>query len=1553
MADGAAASGRTTPPPAPQESPPPQGEIPPPLGMAQPHSPGVSAQRSSVVETQSETQFLETSMKKTTPPPQGASSPPPGARTLHKETPSHHRARPQTQGVTAPPQGTTPPPQGTTPPPQGMTPLLQKGSPPSQGITTPPQGTVTPGGQEDGTVRRSNRAAIARTKQEIKNAVAQLSKMEGQNKRPKESPGGSHDSLKRKSPPEESGEGRSQDRNHSKSAKKKKKRPSSPYTKPPPPINQDKDSRNDFYCWLCHREGSVLCCELCPRVYHTRCLKLTQEPDGDWVCPACEKIMSAECVDTQSKAMGMVSVEQLSKLLLHSLQRMKHSGAEPFQNPVDPEQAPNYREYIFHPMDLSTLEKNIKKNKYGCTQAFIADTKWILHNCIIFNGSNNKLTTSARMIVRICEHEMYEIEVCPDCYTSSCTKKDNWFCEPCREPHILVWAKLKGFPFWPAKVLQEVDGQLDVRFFGQHDRAWVPVENCFIMSEEIPFPVKKQKGSFDNAVAEMNIYIENLRRKFGSFEYAPYRSPYDKSRVYTHNKVSPVSNAPTGKVRKIKDVARKLNKSSKPNFAAMLAVKAEPGTRSESASEQSLVLEEIDYGTYASTPSSITTASPLPSIDSADPVNVTSPGSYTTDVSNGKVPTADSEPSTFDSIAPPKSPPDLTEVKHSFSSVDTSMKQPTNPQASTNASSVLHELKAETPANQISARLTDLIAKPSSKSPSNKEASHSNKPVLHSNKSSVVKAPSSKAQLDMPKTYSQSLLGIKAGLDGTEGSSMALPLGTGVKTGIPASDELGGEEPLPAVSPPLSTARKSSSLLQTIESCKAKLGIDEVGDLPPPDDDGEDGDSDSESDSESDESDKDREEMEDEEEDGDQSEHREQHSEDGENLAKRSSESSDSVKQKGLTDENESRKKQDQSVKNVDEDRKSPELESDQVLQSVNPREGEEKMEVDLPKGGEKMDVDPSADGEKADSDSGERMEVDHTYSKSADEKGEDSPDIGLRLDCDSDSDSHDLVIDLGEESTSRKKEKENREVKQEKLSKCDTERDLSPPALSPVSAVTVTMATQAPTLQKATVTTVSTSDKGSKDPVVMDSLSKEWTQRQLKRSSQEYLQKQLTQKDPPAKTSGTMTLRSAAKPAPAPATSTTAPVSQTYPRFVQVSTAVQQSAHSQPGIVGQSPVVSSPPPVTSSTSSSSTTATTTTTTSTENTQTDDLSKYTDKVVEVVKGTFQQMWADLGRRGDNLATVKHLQLEVEKLSWRHRQEMAEMKHNMELTMAEMRQSLELEKQRLIQDLRRQCEADKNRAVEEAKKKQWCAFCGKEAIFYCCWNTSYCDYPCQQAHWPVHMNTCSQSTNNSTAQGGTDQSEGTSGESPTNQVRAAVSIQQAPTDSQVKGQAGSTNVTESEWREKARESLTTVLQQQKKEQAKVSYTQVSPTHISTGTSLEKARACLSSILKEQESEQALVVKEKVSQPGVQVRYIQPAASQPQAIQTFTNVPRGSTIIVQRPSSVAQVVQPVTSIPVLLEKDSRKTTAQVLQPAGVLQPVAALPSNSSSSFTLPSQ
>ena len=61
--------------------------------------------------------------------------------------------------------------------------------------------------------------------------------------------------------------------------------------------------------------------------------------------------------------------------------------AEPFLQPVDPRKFPTYRDLIACPMDLSTLEQNVERGVYGSTAAFTADCMWILHNCILFNGS--------------------------------------------------------------------------------------------------------------------------------------------------------------------------------------------------------------------------------------------------------------------------------------------------------------------------------------------------------------------------------------------------------------------------------------------------------------------------------------------------------------------------------------------------------------------------------------------------------------------------------------------------------------------------------------------------------------------------------------------------------------------------------------------------------------------------------------------------------------------------------------------------------------------------------------------------------------------------------------------------------------------------------------------------------------------------------------------------------------------------------------------------------------------------------------------------------------
>lgn len=174
--------------------------------------------------------------------------------------------------------------------------------------------------------------------------------------------------------------------------------------------------------------------------------------------------------------------------------------------------------------------------------------------------------------------------------------------------------------------------------------------------------------------------------------------------------------------------------------------------------------------------------------------------------------------------------------------------------------------------------------------------------------------------------------------------------------------------------------------------------------------------------------------------------------------------------------------------------------------------------------------------------------------------------------------------------------------------------------------------------------------------------------------------------------------------------------------------------------------------------------------------------------MDAIKGTMTEIYNDLTKStsGNTIAEIRRLRIEIEKLQWLHQQELSEMKHNLELTMAEMRQSLEQERERIVTEVKKQMEVEKQQAVDETKKKQWCANCRKEAIFYCCWNTSYCDYPCQQAHWPEHMKSCTQSATSSQqeqeSESSTDATLKAPGQ-PNNSPRETVSATPADKDSE--------------------------------------------------------------------------------------------------------------------------------------------------------------------------
>uniref|UniRef100_A0A7N8XKI3 Protein kinase C-binding protein 1-like n=1 Tax=Mastacembelus armatus TaxID=205130 RepID=A0A7N8XKI3_9TELE len=895
------------------------------------------------------------------------------------------------------------------------------------------------------------------------------------------------------------------------------------------------DGRNDFYCWLCHREGQVLCCELCPRVYHAKCLKLPAEPEGDWFCPECEKITVAECIETQSKAMTMLTIDQLSYLLKFALQKIKQPGTEPFQKPVSLEQHPDYAEYIFHPMDLCTLEKNIKKKMYGCTEAFLADMKWILHNCIIYNGGNHKLTATAKVIVKICEHEMNEIEVCPECYLSSCQKRDNWFCEPCSQPHPLVWAKLKGFPFWPAKALREKDGQVDARFFGQHDRAWVPINNCYLMSKEIPFSVKKTKSIFNSAMQEMEVYVENIRKKFGVFNYAPFRTPYTPNNQL--QMLLDPSNPSAGTVKTEKPDKLRFN----------FDITASP----------KMVLSK------SSTPSGMSRR-----------VSVTDM---------------------------PRSPMSTNSSVHTGSDGEQDMEK-------ANRNPAFHystgEESMDCTASPVSGKMCPAGSATGSPKPFN--------PVL---------VPKQERTGGTGSILNLNLDRVKAEMDLKE-------LSESVQQQQQNQQQQGASAALPTPKRPI------RSLDKTIENCKAQLGIDEIS--------------------------------EDVYKGVDQSD-----SED--------SDKSDSSDSEYLTDEEHKPKSSTQDDKDKAE-RKKPKAST----------EGENKEGVKVT--GDKATPEPL-------------LKEKTPQSQPLTDKPKD-PEEGRTAAATSvaeeDSDSEkELVIDLGDEHGGRDSKRARREpgASAAKILKDSNVAKLEAPSREAASNLKDTLQ---PAITAA-LNLVSTAASGQPSGSIT--------------------------------TSGPT---SAPSPASASVSSSPVPAAMKKQRPLLPKDTAQAVQHA---------VVWNPTKF--QTSSQKWHMQKVQRQQHGELPATNFSCYlvkTLQIMDTIKGTMTEIYNDLSKTtsGNTIAEIRRLRIEIEKLQWLHQQELSEMKHNLELTMAEMRQSLEQERERLVAEVKKQMELEKQQAVDETKKKQWCANCRKEAIFYCCWNTSYCDYPCQQAHWPEHMKSCTQS-----------------------------------------------------------------------------------------------------------------------------------------------------------------------------------------------------------------
>ncbi|XP_011050825.1 PREDICTED: protein kinase C-binding protein 1 [Acromyrmex echinatior] len=881
----------------------------------------------------------------------------------------------------------------------------------------------------------------------------------------------------------------------------------------------------DRFCWRCHKENIDAYCTACPRSYHRKCIGGMPSSLDKWICGECATILKAENAETRSVAMAQLSVDQLCMLLKHVVEKLRdYPGSEPFCKPVDLVEVPNYLEYVIKPMDLSLLESNVRAKLYGSTDAFMADAKWIQHNCIVFNtcggvyADTSKLTNAAKQIIKVARQEISEIDACPDCYAHSRNlprHQPSWFIEPCRRPHPLVWAKLKGFPFWPAKAMPRTNSQgyVDVRFFGEHDRAWVSPKDLFLYSEEPPSPSpRKRKSDMDECVKEITRHCRKLALMFGQFKFAPSKIQYDPNNplqirlmLPNYNPLEPKNHLPNPKVP--------TSQKKKP------PQKRQSSFKGKSQSDELTNISEIDID---------------PSSDACEKENeATSP---------------------------------------KVQKLNTDVKDTSSSQTDLNDSNKLNKKADQKNVKSNSQEVAQNKTVKNGKS-SNAKTSTSRLNIVHTetdaeNNSINPNASISNNSLSSNANISNNNINFNVSISNSSTSPNVSTLSNSINSNASISNENNSQKsknevksfikilPKPAIYPVTDTVVQKKSLLKNIINPKVTFSqIDNP---------------------------------------------------------------------KVITKYTRNNKAFKLKTSIVDK------LNAEKELMSLSASKEDEKL--------------------------------------SNSNKG--VPRISLLNDPLSVKNMPEIDITLSSASNA---------------SVTHTITSTNPVVpITDKSVLLLVVPNGKPTEPAKQVASTIDLNQGNNE----GHLNSQKAKKSFPKSNSKNIQHS-------SNADGIMEISPIGQETPST-------YQVTPPEAGPISARLHHDAHELARKMGY------------------------------------------LMEEAYKEAAQNSINDENGTTDNYqATILFLRKQIEHMKWQHQQQLTELKHNADRTQREMRASMEAEKLRLIEEVRKKIEDEKNRCIEETKKKQWCAKCGQEAMFYCCWNTAYCNYPCQESHWPIHMRTCSQ------------------------------------------------------------------------------------------------------------------------------------------------------------------------------------------------------------------
>ncbi|XP_063979627.1 zinc finger MYND domain-containing protein 11 isoform X3 [Diachasmimorpha longicaudata] len=296
------------------------------------------------------------------------------------------------------------------------------------------------------------------------------------------------------------------------------------------PLEPSEDDGHDWYCYDCHKAGLVETCKQCFRVYHANC-HVSSDSETK-ICAFCEKINNDSYPDivALNHILGFTCGHLKAKLPQEITNRKIVGDNSTEEVPPGGLRGPTWvseGEDAWRPailiknhMDLTIMEGKTKQNEYKSLAEFQADAHNILHNIIIYHGKSSTVGEMGVTMYQDCCYDLKEIRRCADCYRISNEKSEKmWFCIPCDPPHQLVYAKQKGYPYWPAKVMEIKHDLYDVRFFGGHHMR-ANIEKIFIkpITASIHSLQIKRSGAWNKAFEELK-HHQTLLQKLGKNRY--------------------------------------------------------------------------------------------------------------------------------------------------------------------------------------------------------------------------------------------------------------------------------------------------------------------------------------------------------------------------------------------------------------------------------------------------------------------------------------------------------------------------------------------------------------------------------------------------------------------------------------------------------------------------------------------------------------------------------------------------------------------------------------------------------------------------------------------------------------------------------------------------------------------------------------------------------------------------------------------------------------------------------------------------------------------------